>query len=405
MKRRILMMVAVILLAAVGAVAQSKQPSQKPSQPAPSRQSAAFTDLTRRADEAREAGRFDEAVALYLQALKQKPNWPEGWWFVGTLLYEMDRYAEARDAFLNLTTLQPKNAPASAMLGLCQYRTREYEPALVNLQKARLLGLGTNQELITVTRYHAAILMTRFEQFEVAFEILREFAREQYENAKVIEVFGITVLRMPFLPEEVPPDRREMVLMAGRAAYDWAARRPREARSGFEELIARYPRAPNVHYVFGAFLLLDNADAAVEEFRKELGISPTHAPAMLQIAFEYIKRSDYTAALPFADKAVQIAPNLFPARNALGRILLETGDVARAVEQLEAGVKLAPDSPEMHFVLARAYARAGRKEDAARERELFTKLDKLVRTQREGAQAVGGVEAKPPTEPPPKRKP
>jgi tetratricopeptide (TPR) repeat protein len=352
--------------------------------------------LAKRADEARESGRFDEAIALYLQALKQKPNWPEGWWYVGTILYELDRYPEARDAFLNLTSLQPKNPPAAALLGLCQYRTREYEPALVNLQKARLLGLGANQELITVTRYHAAILMTRFEQYEVAFEILREFAREQNETAKVIEAFGITALRMPFLPEEVPPDKREIVLMAGRAAYDWAARRPRDARRGFEELIARYPRAPNVHYVFGAYLLLENADAALEEFRKELEISPTHAPAMLQIAFEYIKRGDYTTALPYAEKAVQIAPNLFPARNALGRILLETGEVKRAIEELEAGVKLAPDSPEMHFVLARAYARAGRKEDAAREREVFTKLDKLVRTQREGPQAVGGVDAKPP---------
>jgi hypothetical protein len=30
----------------------------------------------------------------------------------------------------------------------------------------------------------------------------------------------------------------------------------------------------------------------------------------------------------------------------------------------------------MHFALANAYARAGRKEDAAREREIFTKLRK-----------------------------
>jgi len=36
----------------------------------------------------------------------------------------------------------------------------------------------------------------------------------------------------------------------------------------------------------------------------------------------------------------------------------------------------------MHFALARAYTRAGRKQEAAREREAFLKYDKLYREQR-----------------------
>ena len=54
------------------------------------------------------------------------------------------------------------------------------------------------------------------------------------------------------------------------------------------------------------------------------------------------------------------------------------------------GIKLAPDSPGLHFQLARAYQRAGRLEDATRAREEFTRLDRIVRTQRSGAQSVGG---------------
>jgi tetratricopeptide (TPR) repeat protein len=242
--------------------------------------------------------------------------------------------------------------------------------------------------------------MNRFEQFEMAYDILREFTPEGNEGASVIEAFGLCLLRMPFLPAEAPPDKRELVLMAGRAAYCMAARRPTESRKAFEDMLARYPDAPGVHYAFGLFLLTGEADAALEEFNRELKISPSHAPAMLQIAFEYIKRGEFASGLPYAEKAVQIAPSLFPGRNALGRILLETGEVARAVKELEIGVKLAPDSPEMHFALARAYARAGRKEDAARERAIFTRLDQAMRTQREGPQSVGGVGAKPEQKPP-----
>ncbi len=384
----------------------SARPNQREPAAAPRKSPAQlaneFNDLSKRAAEARDAGRLDEAIALYGQALQLRPNWTEGWWYASTILYDRDRYPEARDAFRSLLTILPQKgpdsgliAPSTAMLGLCEFQTREYERALTDLQRARVLGLGGQQQLVFVVRYHAAILLTRFEQFELGFDVLREFAREGNESSSVIEAFGLNVLRMPFLPLELPPDKRELVVMAGRAAYYMSIRRQAESRRVFDDLLARYPETPGVHYAFGVFLLSQQPDAALDEFRHELKLSPNHWPSMLQIAFEYIKRGDYAAGLPFAEKSVQVAPNMFPARNALGRILLETGDFGRAIKELEAGVKLEPQSPEMHFALAHAYARVGRKEDAARERALFTKLDQQMRTEREGPQSVGGVGSKP----------
>ena len=40
--------------------------------------------------------------------------------------------------------------------------------------------------------------------------------------------------------------------------------------------------------------------------------------------------------------------------------------------------EVAPESPEMHFALGRAYARAGRVEDAARARATFAELDRRL---------------------------
>ena len=95
---------------------------------------------------------------------------------------------------------------------------------------------------------------------------------------------------------------------------------------------------------------------------------------MVQIAFEHLKRRDYDTALPLAEKSVELMPKMYAARNVLGRVLLELGQTERAISELEIGVRLAPESPEMHFALARAYARAGRKQDAANENEIFKKL-------------------------------
>jgi tetratricopeptide (TPR) repeat protein len=382
--------------------AQKKSPAAANAKAPTAPQSPEFNKLAKQADAAREAGRLEDAIRLYNQALQLNPRWVEGWWYLGSIFYDRDRYSEARDALRILLSNDGKNGPAWALIGLCEFQLRNYDPALADIQYARVLGMGDNKEFINVTRYHAGILMTRSGQFEIGYEALRDFARDGNESPSVIEALGLNILRMPFLPAEAPPDKRELILLAGRAAFYQAARRVQETERAFKELLARYPEAPNVHYAYGVFLLIDSPDAAVEEFRRELQVSPANVPAMLQIAFEYIKRNDFENARPYAEKAVDAAPTLFATHNALGRVLLELGKIDEAIKELETGVKQAPDSPEMRFALARAYARAGRKEDAARERATFLELDKQKRTERSGPQSVGGINTKPTDKNPPR---
>ena len=125
-------------------------------------------------------------------------------------------------------------------------------------------------------------------------------------------------------------------------------------------------------------------------FKRELAIQPAHPWSLMQIAYEYLKRGEPAAALPFAKQAAEAAPKAFPARKALGQALLETGDIDGAIRELQLGIALAPASPGLHFTLARAYQRAGRLDDAERERNEFTRLDRLARTLKSGAQSVGG---------------
>ena len=363
------------LLLATPALAQTRKPrpKQRPPQTQASTE-AEFDRFVKLADEARVAERFDDAVSLYGQALKIKPKWPDGWWYVGAIFYQKDLYPQARDAFQNLVALEPERGPAWAMLGLCLFQTGDYERAGLTLQRGRTLGVNDNSELANVVRYHTALTYIRFEYFENAYDVLNEFVRQGQESGKVVEAFGLTILRMPYLPKEVPPAQREKILIAGQAGYHMAARRLEQARTAFDTLMSQYPNDPNVHYSFGVYMLSQDADVAMKEFKRELEISPAHFPSMVQMAFEYLKRDQFNEALPLAERAVQLAPKLYAARNVLGRVLLELGQIERSVKELEEGVKLAPSSPEMHFALARAYTRAGRKQEAAREREIFKKL-------------------------------
>lgn len=387
----VLTLTAVSVPSVSAAAAKGRQQEEKATAP------EKFDHIAKQAAAARDLGQPDEAIKLYRQALLLRPAWAEGWWYIGTLFYELDRYAEGADAFRRTISLEPKNGPAWALRGLCEFRFGEYPAALESIKQGRLLGLGDGEELKTVVRYHAAILLTRFKQFDQATEILYAIASRQPESPRLIEALGLSMLRLAWLPSEVPSDQRPLVEHAGRAAFHQAGRRLADARTEYEQLVRLYPKTPNVHYMHGVFLLLENPDDALVEFRRELEISGPHLPALLQIAFEYIKRADYAAGLPFAEQAVRLAPNSFPARNALGRILLETGDVTRAVAELETGVRMQPGNPEMHFALARAYGRIGRKEDAQNSRAAFLKLSRMRREQGENPESLNAATPAPGT--------
>jgi predicted Zn-dependent protease len=107
--------------------------------------------------------------------------------------------------------------------------------------------------------------------------------------------------------------------------------------------------------------------------------------------------------LPFAEEAVKLDPRSFAGRNALGRALLEKGDLARGTAELEAGAKLAPDSAEMQFALARAYSRSGRKEEAEKARAEFVRLQRLASSQAQAA--IPAAARKPGPEPEPESSP
>ena len=70
---------------------QVSSPGPRPAPAAPA-SPAGFNVLAKEADAAREAGRLEEAIALYRKAVRLRPKWAEGYWYIGTSLYELGQY-------------------------------------------------------------------------------------------------------------------------------------------------------------------------------------------------------------------------------------------------------------------------------------------------------------------------
>jgi tetratricopeptide (TPR) repeat protein len=88
------------------------------------RPGASFDEVARKAAIAREANRLDQAIPLYHEALGLRPKWDEGWWYFATMLYDTDRFPEARDAFARFVALKPDADSGSNDLFRHQRRSR-----------------------------------------------------------------------------------------------------------------------------------------------------------------------------------------------------------------------------------------------------------------------------------------
>ena len=287
------------------------------------------------------------------------------------------RYEQGRDAFRHMLSNEPKMAAGWAMLGLCEFQTKQYEEALAHLQRATSLGLGGHEEIRDIVNYHRAMLLTREGEFDQAMGLVALAVVQGKDSPLLVEAMGIAALRKPVLPSELPPTEREMVMDVGRALCDGSARRIADATAEFDLILKKYPDTPQLHYLYGLVLLTADPDRAVEQFKAELAISPRHVEALYSIAREYDKRSDFAAALPFAKRAVDVNPNFAPGHALWGKALVDSGsDVPLGISEIQTAIKMSPANPQNHYLLAMAYAKAGRTADAAKERAEFIKLRK-----------------------------
>jgi tetratricopeptide (TPR) repeat protein len=382
-----------VLLAGVASLAGLALPVPAKAQEAAKPATSEFDALAKRAQAAHASQDLDQALSLFRRALRLRPGWSEGRFSLGTVLYDLDRYEEARGAFREVLTGEPKSGPAWAFLGMCEFQLRNFDEAFAFLQKGRLLGLAANPSLKSVADYHVGILLVRSAQYEAARDILANFALVDRDSPGVIEGLGLAALRLPYLPSEAPPEKREMITIAGRAVFQSTKNRySPAARLAFDELVGRYPDEPNAHYAKGAFLMaVEEAEAGLAEFQRALALDPSHVPAMLQLAFQLMKEGRYPEAQAYAEKAVAVDPAFFAAHNALGRALLESGQTDRAIAELEEAARLAPNSVQTWFSLARAYQRAGRTADVKVARDTFAKLEAELRAEREKTRGVAAA--------------
>jgi len=249
------------------------------------------------------------------------------------------------------------------------------------------LAKGTAQAPGPNRLSEAGLLLLRAGSFKAAQISLTSLCRTGMQGAEILENIGLAYLRIS--PKDAPAGGTtgaEIAQRVGHAACLAAQKRFEEARKEYYALEEQYPRYPYIHYAVGRFWAdMDDVSAAVAEFQEELKNQPKDINSRLEIAAgEY--KLDSAAGLPYAEEAVKLNPLVPSAHYLLGLLYLDTDNYKKAIPELEIAQKVLPKNAKIYFALGSAYARAGRKEDAARARAAFAKLNRQLQSSSEAMQ-------------------
>jgi tetratricopeptide (TPR) repeat protein len=335
-----------------------------------------FADLAARAAAARDQQNIPLAIELYTQAEQLKPDWREGWFYLGLLQYGANQFPAAIDAFNHLLQLEPSAVPAMALRGLCEFETGAYDDSLRDLEQSIAHGAANEPRNEQILRYHLAQLLVRAGRFQDALAQYKIFIEKQVDSPDVLLGLGLAGTRVRLLPKEIPETDRGLYLAAGSAGYAFLSGNSELAASIFTELFARYPTAPNLHLFYGYLLFQHDSELAINQFQSELTIAPGNIEAHAILAYTEMIAGRYAEAVPEAEHVLAAMPDMEMALIALGRSLGETGDPKHGMELLNRVLQSDPDNLEAHMGLAAIYSRAGRREDAYRERMVCLGLAK-----------------------------
>jgi len=317
----------------------------------------------------------EQAIELYKQALAIRPDWPEGWLYIGGALYQTGRYAEATDALRKGLELAPVFANGWGLLGLAESHLDDPEQALADIRKGEEFGLGGNVPFETAVRVGAAQLLIRSSAFDEALAQLQALTKYPGNPPPVEEAMGLCVLASPEEMAQLSPQRRAVVDLAGKAAWSFATQHLDAAVAAYRQLVMQYPSELGVHYAYGLFLMETDIKEALAEFQKEVQINAKHWPAMLVIASILIRQGTPEKAIESLQPAMKAVPTKYRwlCHLNLGRADLDANNPTAAISELEAAVRQMPSNASAHFFLAQAYREAGRKADAEKEKTEFEK--------------------------------
>jgi len=276
------------------------------------------------------AGRPDQAIPCYQQALRMNPAFVEAHYNLGNALAMMGDFASAIECYRRTLQIRP-----------------DFERAKMNLARA----------------YNDRGAMDhRSGRIDAAIEAYRQAIELAPEFADALSNLGNALGAKGQWPEAIELCRRALALRPDYAQAWFNLANALRETGKTDEAIDGYRRAVELKPDFVeaqgnlgvALASRGKVDEAIACHEKALALRPGSAEAHSKLAVALVEAGRLNDAVSHGRSAVQIDPNSAEACHALGMALAETGQVAKAIELYQRAIALRPDFAEAHNSLGLA---------------------------------------------------
>ena len=315
-------------------------------------------------------GLFDDAVKEYHAILEEFSSSQEARRGLGRSLASLGRCQEAAKA---LKGMVQGRGDTETLVGVCYFRTHNYNLAITHLEQAARLAPGAKEPRIYLSRSYAA--QGRYHE---AIATLKTWLARSgddvdalYWIGKFYEELGTTALQKM---AEAHPNSYLLYEAQGEQYLD--RKEYKKALKAFDRALALGPDAPSLHYWRGnVYWRQRSLYKAQEELETELRSNPFHAQANYLLGDIYVSLREPDKAIPFLERAVALNPGIWDAHRSLGRALVMRNRIQEAVREFQIVAKANANDDTIHGLLSNAYRRLGEVERAKEEEQLFEKLN------------------------------
>ncbi len=290
-------------------------------------------------------------------------------------LAEKRQWAQAEQMLREALDLDESRVTVRTSLGELLGRQGKLDEAIREFEHVLNLPEGKDY---APAKIHLAFALILRKEYDRAESLLREVLSQHPDDVEVLRRFCALALQQGDPEKAVPVVNAGLAAAPGDAEFHELAahwlkdlKRPAEARAALEKAIQLEPGLASARHTLGAWALADGDSAtARREWTEAMRVAPTYLPPRLALLRLALAGKDYEQAERLAREGLELVPDSPLLENALAWLLATCPDQSRrdsqaAVERAEKVCQATKHSEHAFLdTLAAAYAAAGRFEEA-----------------------------------------
>jgi len=272
------------------------------------------------------AGKIEEAIAHYEQALRIKPDDAKAHNNLGVALKDQRKVPEAIAHYEQALRIRPNFAEAHNNLGVALAQTGKIEEAIAHFEQA--LGIEPDY---AEAHYHLGNALAQTGKIEEAIAHFEQALGIEPDDAEAHYNLGNVFLR------------------EGKVS---------DAIGHYEQALRIKPDHAEAHYNCGVALeLVDRVRDAITHYEYALRIKPDYAEAHNNLGIALKKADKIKEAMAHYEQALRMKPDYAEAHYNLGNALAQVDREPEAILQYEQALQIKPDFTQAQNALARLQAR------------------------------------------------